>query len=49
MEQGFYEQVVMNRQNESENKKEKEIIKKYNFQGKSARPRRWFDLDHEWL
>ena len=22
---------------------------KYNFQGKSAGSRRWFDLDHEWL
>ena len=29
------------------NKKEKEKTKKYNFQGKSARSRRWFDLDHK--
>ena len=30
-------------------KTKKEKTKKYNFQGKSARSRRWFDLDHEWL
>ena len=49
MEQGLYAQVVMIRQKDSENKKEKENTKKYNFQGKSAGSRRWFDLDHEWL
>ena len=31
----------------SDNNKEKESKK--NFQGKSARSIRWFDLDHEWL
>ena len=36
-------------QRESDAKKEKENTKKYNFQGQSARSRRWFDLDHEWL
>ena len=49
MEQGLYAQVVMIRRKESENKKEKENTKKYNFQGKFARSRRWFYLDHEWL
>ena len=34
---------------ESHNKKEEKKPKKYNFQGQSARSRRWFDLDHEWL
>ena len=48
MEQGLYAQVFMILRKESENKKEKEKTKKYNFQGKSSRPRRWFDLDHEW-
>ena len=48
-EQGLYAQVVMIRRKESENKKEKENNKKYNFQGKSSRSRRWFNLDHEWL
>ena len=47
MEQELYAQVIMIRQRESDDKKEK--IKKYNFQGKSAAPRRLFELDHEWL
>ena len=29
--------------------KSKEIRQKYNFQGKPARKKHWFDLDHEWL
>ena len=33
----------------SGNKKGKENTKKYNFQGKSTRSRRWFNHDHEWL
>ena len=49
MEQGLYAQVVMILWKESENKKWKEKTKKYNFQGKSARSRSWFDLDREWL
>ena len=49
MEQGLYAQVVMIFRKESEDKKEKENTKKYNFQGKSARSRRWFDLDYVWL
>ena len=48
LEQEFYAQVVMIRQKESDNKKEKEKTKWYNFQGKPARSRRWSDLDHEW-
>ena len=39
----------MIRQRESDDKKEKGKTNKYNFQGQSARSRRWFDLDHEWL
>ena len=48
MEQGLYAQVVMIRWKDLYNKKEKENTKKYNSQGKSARSKRWFDLDHEW-
>ena len=48
-EQGLYAQVVMIRRRESYDKNEKGNTKKYNFRGKSARSRRWFDLDHEWL
>ena len=33
----------------SENKKEKEKTNTYNFQGQSARSRRWFDLYRDWL
>ena len=35
------------RQKDSDNKKEKESTKKYNFQGNSTRSILWFDLDHE--
>ena len=49
MEQGLYTKVVTILQKESENKTKKENTKKYNFQGKSARSRCWFSLDHEWL
>ena len=49
MEQGLYEQVVMIRRNNLDNKKEKENTKKYKFQGQSARSKRWLDLDHECL
>ena len=49
MENELYAQVVMICQMESDDKKEKDKIKKYNFQGQSARSRRWFDLDIEWL
>ena len=40
MEQGLYAQVVMILRWESDDKKEKEKTKKYNFQGQSARSRR---------
>ena len=46
MEHGLYVQVVMIRWRESDDKKEKENTKKYNFQGLSARSRRWFDIDN---
>ena len=47
--QGFCAQVIMIRRRDSENKGEKEKIKKYKFQGQSARSRRWFDIYHDWL
>ena len=47
MGQGLYAQVVMIRRKESDNKKEKENPKKYNFQGQYIRSIRWFDLDQE--
>ena len=46
MEQGLHAEVVMIHQKESENKKGKEKTKNYNFQGQSARSRRWFDIYH---
>ena len=49
MENGLYAKVVMMRRKESDEKKEKEDTKKYNFQGKSARSRRCSNLDHERL
>ena len=49
MEQGLYALVVIILRRESDDKKEKENTKKYNFKGQSERSRRWFDLDHEWL
>ena len=39
----------MIRRRESEDIKEKDKTKIYNFQGKSARKKHCFDLDHEWL
>ena len=47
MEHGLYAQRVMVHLRKSDDKKEKEKTKKYNFQEKSARSRCWFDLDHE--
>ena len=49
MKQGLYAQVVMIFRKYSENQKEKENTKKYNFQGIYAISRRWLDLDHKWL
>ena len=49
MEQELCVKVVMIRQMESDDKKERENTNKYNFQGQSAISRRWFDLDHECL
>ena len=49
IEQCLYAQVVMIHRKDPDNKKEKEKTKTYDFQGKSARSTRWFDLDHEWL
>ena len=39
----------MIRRKDSDNKKEKENIKIYNFPGQSAKSICWFDLDHDWL
>ena len=41
--------MVTIRQKDLDNTIENENIKKYQFQGKSARSTHWFDLDHEWL
>ena len=49
MEQGLYAQLVIISRKYYDNKKVKEKTKKYNFQRKSAKSIRWFDLDHEWL
>ena len=49
MEQGLHTQVAMIRRRESDYIKEKDKTKKYNFQGKSARTKHWFNIDHEWL
>ena len=48
-EQVLYAQVFLIRRKESENQTENKNTKKYNFQGQSARSRRWFDIDHVWL
>ena len=48
-EQALYTQVIMIRQNDSDNNKERENTKKYNLQEKSERSICWLDLDHEWL
>ena len=45
MENGLYAQVVMIRQRESDDKNQKLNTKKCNFQGQSARTKRWFDID----
>ena len=47
--QGLYAQAATICQKYSENQKERGNTKKYNFQGISARSRRWLDLDHKWL
>ena len=49
MEQELYAKVFMIRPRDSDDKKEKEKTKKYNFQGKSAGSIHWFDIYHEWL
>ena len=51
MEQVLYAQVVKLRQKDlkfiSTNKNKNEA--KFNFQGKSTRSQRWFDLDFDWI
>ena len=49
LDQGLYAQVVMILRRESDGIKEKDMTKVYNFQGKSARTKLWFNLDREWL
>ena len=49
LEQGLYAQVVMMRRRNLYDIKEKYRTKKFNFQGKSARTKHWFDIDSEWL
>ena len=49
MENGLYIKLVMIHRRDSYDKKEKDKTKKYNYQGKSARIKHQFNLDHEWL
>ena len=49
LEQGLYAQVVMIHRRNLDDIKEKDKTEKFNFQGKSARTKNWFNLDHEWL
>ena len=46
-EQVLYAQVFLIRRKESENQTENKNTKKYNFQGQSARTRRWLNIDYE--
>ena len=48
MGQGLYAQVVVILRRESDDKRGKKT-NKCNFQGQSARSRRWCNLDHDWL
>ena len=48
-EQGLHTQVDMIRQRQSDDKKETEKTKKYDYQGKSAISRHCLDLYHEWF
>ena len=43
------EPVLTIRKKDLDNKKEKGNTKKYHIQGKSARSKRWIDLDNKWL
>ena len=45
----MYAQVVIIRRRNLDDIKEKDKTKKFNFQGQSARTKRWFDIDHECL
>ena len=49
LENELYAQVVMICRRDLYDKNENYKTKIYNFQGKSARTKSWFDLDHEWL
>ena len=49
LEHGLYAQVSIIHRRGLDDKKEKYEKYIYNFQGQSARSRRWFDLDHECL
>ena len=46
LENGLSAQVVMIFQRESDDKKEKDKAKIYNFQVQSAETKHWLDLDH---
>ena len=46
LEQGFYAQEVMIPRGNLDNIKEKDKTKQYNFHGKSARTKHWFDIYH---
>ena len=49
LENWLYAQVVMIRRRQLDDKKGKYKTEKYNFQGQSARTKRWFGLDHDYL
>ena len=49
MKNGLYEKVVMIHRRESDDKDCKDKTNEYNFQGKSARAKHLFDLNHEQL
>ena len=45
----MFVKLIKIRLRESDDKKGKVQTKKYNFLGKSARKKYWFNIDHEWL
>ena len=49
LEQGLYAKIIMICRRNLYDIKEKDKTKIFNFQGKSARTKHWFDLDNEWL
>ena len=48
LENGLYAQVVMIRRSNLDDIEEKDKKHVFNFQGKLARAKHWFNIDHEW-